>query len=283
MEANLFEDVDAFYEMSTAALSHNLSENSLFLGILKQALRAKHRPHLMGCLTMKEEPIGFCLQTIPEQVVLAFSAPLKEEAANVFAQMLSAYSVTRFVGKKEPTQMITNALAALRSRKPVITMDQQLYSLDMSMFNPSYSGTLRKMTRMDIATVAEWIRAFDKEANLSEARQTLEEAYRSAQIQFEKSGLHLFIVDGECVAMANATRKIDKTVTINLVYTPEHLRRRGYASSCVSALCQQCREEGFTTILLYTDLANPTSNHIYQDIGFKKISKAVVIEVKKVE
>ena len=60
-------------------------------------------------------------------------------------------------------------------------------------------------------------------------------------------------------------------VRINSVYTPREHRRRGYASACFAALSQQLLESDRRFCFLYTDLANPTSNRIYQEIGYRPL------------
>lgn len=44
-----------------------------------------------------------------------------------------------------------------------------------------------------------------------------------------------------------------------------------YASACVAALSQLILDEGKEFCTLFTDLANPTSNHIYQQIGYRPV------------
>jgi hypothetical protein len=56
-----------------------------------------------------------------------------------------------------------------------------------------------------------------------------------------------------------------------MVYTPPELRRRGYASHCVAELSRALLAEGYDFCALFTDLANPTSNHIYQEIGYRPV------------
>ena len=45
----------------------------------------------------------------------------------------------------------------------------------------------------------------------------------------------------------------------------------------VAALSQRMLDEGYKTTTLYTDLANPTSNKIYQEIGYEQIAESVLI------
>ena len=68
--------------------------------------------------------------------------------------------------------------------------------------------------------------------------------------------------------MAATARPTRRGVGVNLVYTPPPLRGKGYASSCVAALSQLQLDSGYQFCVLYTDLANPTSNSIYHKIGY---------------
>lgn len=61
---------------------------------------------------------------------------------------------------------------------------------------------------------------------------------------------------------------------VSLVYTPPEHRRRGYAAGCVAAATQRELDRGHRC-MLYTDAANPTSNGVYQRIGFRRVQEAV--------
>ena len=71
--------------------------------------------------------------------------------------------------------------------------------------------------------------------------------------------------------MAGCTGWTPRGVRINAVYTPPQSRRRGYASACVAALSQLLLGAGRQFCFLFTDLANPTSNRIYQQIGYRAV------------
>ncbi len=55
---------------------------------------------------------------------------------------------------------------------------------------------------------------------------------------------------------------------IGPVYTPKEFRKKGYASALVASVSEKFLEMGKKPMLM-TDLANPISNHIYMEIGFK--------------
>jgi predicted GNAT family acetyltransferase len=61
---------------------------------------------------------------------------------------------------------------------------------------------------------------------------------------------------------------------IGPVYTPPPERRRGYASACVAAASQLALSAGAERCMLYANLANPTSNSIYQQIGYRPVCDA---------
>jgi ribosomal protein S18 acetylase RimI-like enzyme len=75
------------------------------------------------------------------------------------------------------------------------------------------------------------------------------------------------------VCMAAKARESRNAATISLVYTPPTLRRQGHASRMVAALSDRFLKEGKKFCNLFADMANPTSNDIYQEIGYRKIGE----------
>jgi predicted GNAT family acetyltransferase len=77
--------------------------------------------------------------------------------------------------------------------------------------------------------------------------------------------------DPDPVTMAGFRGRTPNGVRIGMVYTPPEYRRKGYATACVAALSQHLLDSGCRYVCLYTDLTNPTSNHIYQTIGYRPV------------
>jgi uncharacterized protein len=71
--------------------------------------------------------------------------------------------------------------------------------------------------------------------------------------------------------MASFSGATPNGIRISPVYTPPEHRRKGYAISCVATLSQMLLDKGNKYCFLFTDLANPTSNSIYQKIGYQPI------------
>jgi predicted GNAT family acetyltransferase len=64
------------------------------------------------------------------------------------------------------------------------------------------------------------------------------------------------------------------------VYTPPGRRGRGYATALVAALSAELLAAGRRFCFLYTDLANPTSNRIYQRIGYERVCDSAEIRFR---
>ncbi len=77
--------------------------------------------------------------------------------------------------------------------------------------------------------------------------------------------------DGDVVSLAGIGSPTPHGVRVGPVYTPPDRRGRGYASALVAGISQAALDAGRTFCFLFTDLANPTSNHIYETIGYRPV------------
>lgn len=129
-------------------------------------------------------------------------------------------------------------------------------------------GHLRPGRDDEVDLLADWILNFNIDANLSPSTSEVREL---AERRIDSGDLFIWENEGRPVSMAAKTRPSSHGITISLVYTPRGLRNRGYASACVAALSQQMLDAGWEFCTLYTDLANPISNSIYQRIGYRPL------------
>lgn len=81
--------------------------------------------------------------------------------------------------------------------------------------------------------------------------------------------------DGEPVSLAGWGGRTPNGIRVGPVYTPPHRRRRGYGSAVTAAVSAEQLEAGRRFCFLHTDLANPTSNRIYVDIGYQAVCDAL--------
>ena len=87
--------------------------------------------------------------------------------------------------------------------------------------------------------------------------------------------------EGHFVSMAAKVRQTDNTTSISWVYTPDEHRRCGYGSKATAYLSELSLDEERPLCNLFTDASNPTSNRIYQKIGYIKCGEQLIYKLKE--
>lgn len=129
---------------------------------------------------------------------------------------------------------------------------------------PEPTGAVRLATTDDIELLGAWFSAFQRDVGDPPTQ------HGAAAIMevVEAGRLSVWTDAGEPCCMAAWTRRLATTCAIGLVYTPPERRGHGYATACVATLTRSLLADGVRECLLFTDLANPTSNAIYRRIGY---------------
>ena len=81
----------------------------------------------------------------------------------------------------------------------------------------------------------------------------------------------LWVDRGRVVSLTGVGGVTPHGIRVGPVYTPPEHRGRGYASNLVAQVSQMQLESGRDFVFLFTDLANPTANKIYQAIGYEPV------------
>src|SRR5690606_19300246 len=131
-------------------------------------------------------------------------------------------------------------------------------------------GILRLADENDLEFVAQGMYDFEIDTGLNDAPNK-EKCYEAIRNRLPEKNIFLWEDKGKVVSMAAKSRPTQNGATVNLVYTPKELRKKGYATSCVAALSQHLLDSGYKFCSLFTDLANPISNSIYMKIGYKPV------------
>ena len=147
-----------------------------------------------------------------------------------------------------------------------------LYAADAVTAPTGVAGSHRLAQVDDAALLQSWAEAFEVETDAT-ASGTDHVSSRLA-----KGLLHVWQDGGRVVSMAAATSAHGGVSRVQLVYTPPELRGHGFASACVAAVTARELAAGRST-MLNTDLANPTSNAIYQRIGYRWVAEAVSLRL----
>jgi hypothetical protein len=132
---------------------------------------------------------------------------------------------------------------------------------------------MRRLVAADLELAATWAHGFDVEAMPPQERRTLEEARSKVSARVAEGSLFGWEVEDRLVSMAGLARPTTRTISVNAVYTPPAHRRRGFATALVAALSKEGLARGKRSCLLYADLANPTANSIYANIGYRPIAE----------
>lgn len=82
---------------------------------------------------------------------------------------------------------------------------------------------------------------------------------------------------GDFVSMAANHRESRNAGTIGWVFTPKDKRGQGYGSMVTHGVTREIFKKGKILANLYTDMNNPTSNSIYQKIGYRYIGESAHI------
>ena len=180
-------------------------------------------------------------------------------------------SIPAALGPNRVVQAFGEAWAALRGVRAVAGARQCIHILEVVRAPPEMPpGAMRPAARADVPLVTRWLAAFSRETGLPLPG---DPGARARRLTGGDGGdpVLAFWEDGAPVSMAGFPARTRHGVRIGYVYTPPRHRRRGYATALVAQVSRQVLESGFSHCVLYTDLANPTSNSIYRRLGYRPL------------
>ena len=272
MLTTTYRTADEFLKRAAPTLEKNEAANNLILGM---SLRLKESPHtfattpLFATVTDRERVILAAVMTPPFKLVLSSDADDFSDAVNSFTKNLLSLHLP-IPGVTAASALAANfaerwsQIAKVKCRDG---MHQRIYELRK--VNPPQwaQGAIRLATKSDLDLVERRAIAFNDEAIGTPA----DNLRGLVERKIEARELYVWADGSSVVSMAATTRPTRHGVGFNLVYTPPPLRGKDYASSCVAALSQLQLDSGYQFCVLYTDLAKPTSNSIYQKIGYAHV------------
>ncbi|MEV7202648.1 GNAT family N-acetyltransferase [Streptomyces griseoluteus] len=78
--------------------------------------------------------------------------------------------------------------------------------------------------------------------------------------------------DGTPVSLAGMNPLIGGQIQVDIVYTPAHQRGHGYAAAVSAEVSRAALAAGAREVVLFADRSNPTSNALYQRLGYRPLS-----------
>jgi predicted GNAT family acetyltransferase len=269
-----FEDVLAFYQKVEPFLMQDEVAHNLILGLCSTLILSNiyEEPPYLGYCEHEGEVVGVALRTPPHNLIL--SKMTTASAIEAFA--CDAYelygALPGVTGLKETVAQFAHSWQKLTGQTPHLRRTMRSFRLDKVIPVHGVSGEYCPATDDDFELMTQWSMDFAAESLEAMAREDAEKGSRERLASDPKvRGMRFWVDNGERVSMVGYGGLTPNGIRIGPVYTPPEYRRRGYASALTAAVSQEMLDNGRKFVSLYTDLSNPTSNHIYQTIGYRPV------------
>jgi hypothetical protein len=281
MRVLTYTDPHAWYERVAPFLLAREAEHNLMFG-LAHALR--HSPemypdfYLAVVVDDGGDVVWAALRTVPHNLLVSHVAHPDGLAALAEAVRQRYAQLSGVTASTSEAEGFAVAWQALSGQAHQVAMAQMIYALRRVIAPRPTAGQMRLAGAADVDVLTRWYHAFAVEAFPSIPPDPAAIGRWVAQsVAREVRRVWLWEVDGQPVALTGAVGPTPNGIRIGPVYTPPEHRGRGYASALVATQSQALLDEGRLFCFLYTDAANPTSNKIYQHIGYDYVCDATMM------
>lgn len=200
---------------------------------------------------------------------------LSAEAARPLAVALApshAGRISQVLGSEPDATAFALAWESVTGQRFSVEMRQRLYRLgQLTPPDPMPEGAARVATADDIQLAYRLEGAFGAETGQRSGSAALVEA------RLMDGRLMLWEVAGQPVAAAALSALVGGVARIGQVYTPPEHRNRGYGAAVTVAATRLAFGYGATSVVLFTDVTNPTSNALYARLGYQPVEDKVVL------
>ncbi len=269
MKLYQFEDASLFYQKVKNYLLENEVLHNLLLGVSNSLInnpdKYKIKPYL-AAVEQNGNIIAVAMMTIPYNLFLSQVKYLK--AIDIITQDLQhKYELLTNVNAPVlESQAFAEKWCSLTGKSYKLRT-LRIFKLEKVELFSQVKGNFRLATENDKELLKSWHDAF-----CLEALGSIESDSESWVERVLQKGTAYLWQDRNPVSMACSTRLTPNGAGISMVYTPTEYRKQGFAGDCVAALSQTLLDKGYKFCFLFTDLSNPTSNKIYQQIGYKPVA-----------
>jgi GNAT superfamily N-acetyltransferase len=251
---------DEFFAQALPLLLEDEARHNLLLGV---AGVVRDRPQTYAEARFWVVDGAVAMQTPPYNLILAKPRDRAALEALVAAIDVDVPGVTGAVPEVDD-------FAELYGRPAEVVFEQGVYALDRVVAGPAAPGAYREATGDDRGPIFDWFVEFAAEALHGAETPTI--AQVDARLESPDGGFGLWEDGGRVVSLCGYGSPTPNGVRIGPVYTPPGLRGRGYATTLTAEVSERRLAAGRRFCFLYTDLANPTSNAIYERIGYARVA-----------
>jgi GNAT superfamily N-acetyltransferase len=224
--------------------------------------------------------VGVAMRTAPGAPYPIYVLPMPDEMAEALAGAILGRGerVTAVNGSLPAARVCADVLARRTGATVVLAQHTRLFEVHRVLPPPrEVGGSLRRATEGDLELAVEWFGAFLAAADAQAGRPpgttpAIDPPQPETVLRRIREGGVWFWEDesGERVHLTSANPPVHGVVRIGPVYTPPQRRGRGYASAAVAEVSARFLAEGVRSCL-FTDQANPTSNALYQALGYEPV------------
>jgi uncharacterized protein len=270
MQIIQFQNAKQFYERIKEYLLAQEAKHNLLLGIARTLQKNPERfenPYL-AVVEADGEIIALAIRTPPRHLILSQARDLK--AIALISQHLhdKGEAIPGVSSLPTEAEIFAKTWQSLTGKAYHLGAQMQIYQLEQVQPVARVNGYFRVAQECDRDLLVEWIKAFEMEALGALENDPAQFADR----HLSQKSIYLW-EDEKAVSMACGNGAPPDGARITAVYTLPEYRGQGYASACVAALSQTLRDRGCRCCFLFADLANPTSNYVYQKIGYQSMAE----------
>jgi predicted GNAT family acetyltransferase len=280
-EVVTLDDAATFLAEAGPFLLADEARHNLILGIAGNIRDGFYDERRLWLVRDGGEVTAAALRTPPFNLILA--QPRSSEALAALVEAVTREELPGVVGGEPEVNEFAGLWSKRTSRVARTNMRQGVYALEQVELLQEVPGSARVATADDRELALRWWIAFADEVlheggpGRDRAEETLDHRLSSSQ-----AGILLWEDGGAPVSLAGWGGRTPNGIRIGPVYTPPELRGHGYATALTADLSQRLLdgrlfEGGRRFCFLYTDLANPTSNAIYERIGYRRVAESAEI------
>jgi predicted GNAT family acetyltransferase len=256
-------------------LANREAEHNLLFGIcsairLSPEAFGDEPPRFMSVSDAAGRVVAAALQTPPHNLVV--SQVDDPDAIDLLVDAVAGDSLPGVLAPKEVAGRFVARWAARTGESAHLEVAERIFKLEHVTPPPRpAAGSWRLARPDDRELVADWVQAFSAEAMPEQPVIEDPLAVADRWIAGINRTLYLWEVSGRAVCLVGAGGETPNGIRIGPVYTPPDARGHGYATSMTAVASADQFERGRRFCFLFTDLANPTSNAIYQAIGYEPV------------
>lgn len=285
MQFKLYTDVHEFYHDTYDVFMRHEAQNMIPLGNIIIGNEGKDK-------TDWRDPVNWLMATISDangiQLTAIMTPPhnitlyatnniMNPKAIKCLIDGLKDHEVPGVTTEKALAEYFAEEYTTRKGMTFKTTMSQRMYELRAVNPDIKQFGVVRLLDEKDMYFFPYWVEAFHAAKHYGTTEMSIPQDAESYHYRLSTKKLYVLEYNGIPVSMAGYTREMQTAIGVAFVYTPPYYRGKGYATSCVAQISQIALDKGFTKCVLYTDLLNPTSNSIYQKIGYVPICDSLML------